>query len=113
MTTTTTLRSIDPREAYEGSFYTIAGCGGDLQEWIDGYQKLLDESNIGTPTAWYQLTGQQVNEFAGPGNTNPFQDDCMLLAFPLDGLAGKLAMFKLQMQDRWFDDVIDNMRPDA
>ena len=31
------------------------------------------------------------------------------MAFPLDGLdVNKLAMFKLQMRDRWFDDIVDN-----
>ena len=25
------------REAYNGSYYTILGAGGDLQEWVDGY----------------------------------------------------------------------------
>ena len=33
------------------------------------------------------------------------------LLFPLTDLnTGKLAMFKMRMQDRWFDDIINNMR---
>lgn len=41
---------------------------------------------------------------------DPFRDDLTVLTFPLDGLhVGKLAMFKLTMEDRWFDDVTDNM----
>jgi hypothetical protein len=40
-----------------------------------------------------------------------FASDLTFMFFPLDGLnVGKLAMFKMQMQARWFDDVIDNMR---
>ena len=45
--------------AYNGSFYTITGCGGDLD--------------------------------------------------PLAGLyMGRLAIFKILMSDRWFDDIVDN-----
>lgn len=97
-------------KAYEGSFYTILGAGGDLQEWQDGYEKLLEDNGIGKPTEWFQTTGAEINAFAGE-NDNPFPDDLTCLLFPLDGLnVGKLAMFKLSMGDRWFDDVVDNMR---
>ena len=33
------------------------------------------------------------------------------LAFPLDGLnVNKLAILKLQLGDRWFDDIVDNLK---
>lgn len=110
MATKTALKKADLTTAYEGSWYMIAGCGGPLQEWVGGYEDLLKEEKIGKPVAWYQTTGADVNAFAGD-NDNPFSDDTACLLFPLEGLhVGKLAMFKLRMQDRWFDDVIDNMR---
>ena len=28
-------------EAYKGNYYTIIGCGGDLNEWKEGYAQLL------------------------------------------------------------------------
>ena len=28
--------------AYDGSYYTILGCAGDLNEWTAGYQELLE-----------------------------------------------------------------------
>lgn len=110
--TITTLEAEDLERAYDGSFYTISGAGGDLDEWVEGYEKMLAElADIDKPTEWFQTTGAAVNEFAGENNTNPFLDDCVLLLFPLDGLnIGALAMFKLAAGDRWFDDVIDNMR---
>ena len=95
-----------------GSWYTIVGAGGDLQEWVDGVEKLLAEKGIGKPTAWYQTSGKDVNEYARPTrNQDAFQEDLTFLMFPLDGLkVGKLAVFKLAMQDRWFDDITANMR---
>lgn len=97
--------------AYEGSYYTIIGCGGDLQEWKDGYQKLLDEQNIGTITKWIEFTGKDMNEELELTGHDKYSNDLQFLAFSLDGLnIGKLAIFKLQMGDRWFDDIVDNMR---
>ena len=105
-----TLTGTDLQAAYDGSFYTISGAGGDVQEWVDGYEKLMKEGGIGTPTEWLQCTGADINAFAGE-NDDPYPDDLVCLLFPLEGLdIGRLAMFKLQMMDRWFDDIIDNMR---
>ena len=116
----TTIREITAKAglgmAYEGSYYFIAGAGEPLEEWVTGYHGLLAEEDIGTPREWFKTTGALVNDFAFPGgwlSTNPncFQPDLTILLFPLDGLhGGKLPLFKLRMQDRWFDDVIDNMR---
>jgi hypothetical protein len=110
----TDIKTADLAAAHAGSYYTIAGAGGDLQEWITGYGDLLEQEGIGRPAAWFQTTGQAVNTFAGPAvaSRDQFPSDLAILLFPLDGLAvGKLAIFKLRMRDRWFDDVVDNMRP--
>lgn len=105
-----TLVSQDLQAAYDGSFYTICGAGGDAQEWVEGYEKALEHEGIGKPVEWLQTSGACINLFAGD-NHDPFSDDLNILLFPLEGLeVGKLAMFKLAMQDRWFDDIIDNMR---
>jgi hypothetical protein len=112
MTTTTVIPAAEPREAYEGWYYTICGCGGDLKEWVDGYNGLLMEAGVGTPARWLRVTGAEVNAFAGTIGAvrDPFKDDLTLLLFPLEGLdQGRLAMFKLQHMDRWFPDVVDNM----
>lgn len=106
----TTIKKADLTQAYDGSYYTIAGCGGPLIEWVDGINRILAEEGIGKPVAWYKTKGRDVNAFAGE-TTDPFQDGITLLMFPLDGLdVGRLAILKLRMGDRWFDDVIDNMR---
>ena len=100
-----------------GSWYTITGTGGDLNEWVKGYEKILDEREIGTPTEWWRASGAEVNMFAihtrwgETRESDLFQPDLTFLLFPLDGLAvGRLAILRIQMQDHWFDDIIANMR---
>ena len=102
------------REAYDGSFYTILGAGGDLAEWTDGIQKLFDRDGIGTVSRFVRTSGKEINHFAEERGhvaaDNHFQDDLTVLMFPLDGLnGGKLAMFRLMAGDRWFDDLVNKM----
>lgn len=97
------------KEAYDGSYYTITGAGGDLQQWKDGYQELLTKEGIGTITKWIEFTGLDMNRLGRLSGDNAYPSSIKFLAFPLDNLdIGKLAIFKLHMQDRWFDDIIDN-----
>lgn len=111
---TTALDSVTLEDAFEGSYYTILGAGGDLTEWVNGYNGLLQEAGIGTPAEWFTTTGKAINDYAAAkvGTvTNPyFADNLTALMFRLDGLhAGRLAVFKLRNQDRWFDDIVNNM----
>lgn len=108
----------DLQKAYDGSYYTIAGCGGDLNEWVEGYEEWLAEAEIGKPVKWLMSTGAEVNDFRRVMTStamlyppDEFQATVVMLMFPHDGLdVGRLAAFRLQHGDRWFDDLIDNMR---
>lgn len=103
------LEKVDFEKAYRGSYYTILGCGGDIKEWTDGYEKLLKENGIGTPTRWYICNGKDINRKFRLTGDNAFKNDLTCLFFPIQNLnVGKLAIFKLRMGDRWFDDIIDN-----
>ena len=117
---TTTITRLDTeglRLADLGSYYTISGCGGDLQEWVNGYTEWLVEAGIGTPTEWFTTTGASVNRYAEHkhggvlSEGSAFPDDTTFLLFSLNGIGelGRLAIFKITYQDRWFDDIIDNM----
>ena len=104
-----TMGPSDLDSAKEGSYYTITGAGGTLAEWTDDYDKMLSEKGIGIPKKWFTFKGKDVNEKYNLQGDNKFKEDLTFLAFPLTDLdVGKLAMFKLQMQDRWFDDIIAN-----
>ena len=97
------------QKAYNGSYYTILGAGGDLQEWVDGYNEMLAEEGIGKPKDWFYAKGAQVNKEFGLIGHEAFKARLTILFFPLDDLdIGKLAIFKLRRGDRWFDDIIDN-----
>lgn len=92
-----------------GSWYTITGCGGNLNDWKDGYQNLLNHENIGTIRQWVEFTGADMNAYYRLSSDNAYPNDLHFLAFPLDGLdVSKLAIFKLRMGDRWFDDIVSN-----
>lgn len=111
-TTITELKATDLDRAYTGSFYTISGCGGDLNEWTKGVTEVLEERGIGTPVEWYSTTGAEINAYAATKGTvtDPFPGDLTMLMFPYTGLhTGMLAIFKLVAGDRWFDDIVDNM----
>lgn len=117
MTEIKTLTSEELKQAQDGSWYTILGAGGDLAYWVKGYEHGMAERGIGAPTAWYRTTGGDVNTYAlqAKGPIRPedlFQNDLQILMFPLDGIGagGKLPIFKVTMEDRWFDDIIANMR---
>ncbi|MBE6526358.1 MAG: hypothetical protein E7Z63_01110 [Thermoplasmata archaeon] len=99
-------------DAYDGAYYTIAGAGGDLGQWISGYQEMLDTERIGKVSRWVTFSGQEVNDTFILTGMNAFRPDLTFLAFPLDGLnVGRLAMFRLRMKDYWFNDLVDNSHP--
>lgn len=109
-----TLKSL--KQAKAGSYYTIRGAGGDLKEWVEGYEEFLAAEKIGKPVEWLKASGAQVNEYAGEvvPDEGRFDPDLTFLMFPLDGLdVSRLAMFRIKMGDTWFDDMIDNMRRSA
>lgn len=83
--------------------------GGDEAEWKNGYQDMLTSEGIGTIREWVSFTGDEMNRQYGLTCSNAYPANLHFLAFPLDGLdINKLAIFKLLMQDRWFDDIVAN-----
>lgn len=97
-------------EAYKGNYYTIIGCGGDLNEWKEGYAKILKDAEIGTIRHWIEFTGADMNNVYGLTGDNAYQPDLHFLAFRLekDMNINKLAFLKLRLGDRWFNDIVDN-----
>lgn len=96
-------------ELYGGSWFTVEGAGGDLNEWKTGLQDMLNEEDIGTIQDWATFSGREMNEFGHLTGNNAYPNNLTFLAFSLDGLdIGKLAMFKIRFGARWFDDIVDN-----
>ena len=83
----------------------LQGCGGDLQEWVDGINELLTQGGIlQAGSAW---KAEAVRVFQHDGLTN--------LLFPFDGVqldVGKLAVWRLQTHAQfggtWLSDYVPN-----
>ena len=79
----------------------LQGCGGGLQEWVDGINSLLTEAGILMEGSKFE----SVSTFQHKGLTN--------LLFPFDGVkldTGKLAMWRLQTHEQfggtWLSDYV-------
>jgi hypothetical protein len=79
------------------------GCGGDLQEWLDGVNEMLTEAGILKDGSQFR----QIYSFEHQGITN--------LLFPFDGTEldmGKLAMWRLESHSTfggtWIEDYLEN-----
>ena len=80
--TTDDLRKMGGKEGL-----VLQGCGGDLQEWLDGINDLLTDAGILLDGSRFET----VSVFQHDGLTN--------LLFPFEGMKldmGKLAMWRLQ-----------------
>ena len=96
--TTDDLRKISDQEGL-----ILQGCGGDLQEWVDGINGLLTEAGI-------LLEGSRFE------NVSSFQHgELTNLLFSFEGVkldVGKLAMWRLQTHDQfggtWLSDYVPN-----
>ena len=42
------MKKVNLQVAYDKWYYTIVGVGGDPQEWMDGYEKLMAEEGLRT-----------------------------------------------------------------
>ena len=96
--TTDDLRHMNGKEGL-----ILQGCGGDVQEWVDGINKMLTDKGILLDNTKFE----RVSVFKGDGVT------CILYPFEdvhLD--TGKLAMWRLQsytaFAGTWLSDYVDN-----
>ena len=92
------LRYMEGREGL-----ILQGCGGPLDEWVDGINQLLTEESI-------LLNGSKFED------VSVFQQDGLTcLLFPFEGVeldAGKLAVWRLQTHEQfggtWLSDYVNN-----
>lgn len=93
----------DLRKMENSEGLILQGCGGDLQEWVDGINEMLTENGI--------LQNESRFEKAYTFNN----EDLTCLLFPFDGVqldVGKLAMWRLETRETfgstWLTDYVDN-----
>ncbi len=92
------LRKMDDSEGL-----ILQGCGGDLQEWVDGINDMLTENGI----------LQNESRFEKAYTFNNEELTCLL--FPFDDVqldVGKLAMWRLETRETfgstWLSDYVEN-----
>lgn len=81
----------------------LQGCGGDLQEWVDGINRMLTEEGI-------LRNGSKFSECSA------FEHDGLTcLLFPFEGVSvdtGRLAIWRLKTHDAfggtWLSDYVPN-----
>ena len=103
------------QQFYDGSYCTMIGAGSTdgHKDWFDGINKALKEDKVGQIKTLYVFRGREMNEFFDLEGDNRYKDDLTFICFPLDGLdIGRLTMFKLKSEMRWFDDICDNLTTD-
>ena len=97
---------------YNNSAFTFEGlCFVDFDELKNQINECLEEENIGTVKSenFFTYSGKDMNDYYHLTGLNRYPDDLTFVSFLLDDLdIGKLAMFKLRIGARWFDDIIDN-----
>lgn len=93
----------DLRKMENSEGLILQGCGGGLQEWVDGINEMLTESGILQNGSRFD----KAYTFKNEGLT------CLL--FPFDGVqldVGKLAMWRLETRETfgstWLTDYVDN-----
>ena len=98
-----TITAEDLRQMEDQEGLILQGCGGDLQEWVDGINGLFTEAGILQESSRFE----SVSVFQHDGLTN--------LLFPFEGVqldVGKLAMWRLQTHQRfggtWLSDYVPN-----
>ena len=94
------LRTMEGKEGL-----VLQGCGGDLQEWVDGITQLLTDAGILLDGSTFRA--ENVSVFQHEGLTNllfPFEDAKLDM--------GKLAMWRLQNHEQfggtWLSDYVPN-----
>ena len=98
--TTDDLRRMEDKEGL-----ILQGCGGPLQEWVDGINELFSEAGILLNGSTFQA--ENVSVFQNGEVTN--------MLFPFEGVElaiGKLAMWRIQTHGQfggtWLSDYVPN-----
>ena len=94
--------SIKEVQELKGDYLILQGCGGDLQEWIDGIKEMFIEQKV---IEKQDFQFKEVYSFINKDATN--------MLFGLDGLnVGRLAIVRLGMTEQfgamWLSDYKDN-----
>lgn len=96
-------------ELYKDSSFTLEGLAeedyGELVDYLKDYFKPeLTSINV------YVTSGKLMNDYYHLTGSNAYQDNLHIVSLKLSNFKdiGKLAMLKLRIGARWFNDIVDN-----
>ena len=104
----------DINKIYNESMSTIIGAGGNILTWVSDLNDWLNYFNLGRINRVYVFKGKDVNSIYNLEGDDRFSDGLTFIAWPNDGITDmeKYVIERLNMQIRWFDDIIDNAKPE-
>lgn len=98
-------------ELYNDNAFTFVGLSltDDLLEMLNN---VFEENDLlAKPIEnLYVLKGEYINNLLNLTGDNRYPDDLTIISIKLDNFKniGKLAIFKLKIGARWFNDIVDN-----
>lgn len=93
---------------YAGSALTFIGISHEtVCNYVDYLNKITP---IKDGSVVYEVSGESINSYC---NTYEFPDDINIVVIELDSFEDweKLILKRFEFGGRWFDDVIDNIKP--
>jgi hypothetical protein len=95
-------------DLYEKSAFTILG-SPDAMTTVMDLITALGKIGINYANKFFVFSGADMNTRYGLTGNNRYQDGLTCISFmQTDQEIGRLAIFKMQVGARWFDDIVDN-----
>ena len=93
---------------YDGSALTLTGLSHEtVDDYVDYLSKIIP---LKDGSVVYEVSGESINSYY---DVDEFPDDLNIVVIELDSFEDrkKLILKRFNFGGRWFDDVIDNIKP--
>ena len=96
-------------ELYNNSAFTYEGLTEESIKDLVDYLKDFYKPELAEVTV-YVTSGKLMNDHYNLTGSNRYPDDLNIVSLKLDNFndVGRLAILKLRIGARWFDDIVDN-----
>lgn len=100
----------DLDKLYDNSAFTFEGFRVDDENLTKLVNFLKKNTDVILPIKIYRISGEMMNSKYGLTEDNAYPNDLNIVSLPLTNWKklGNLPSYKIQMDARWFDDIVDN-----
>lgn len=100
----------DLDKLYDDSAFTFEGFRVDDENLTKLVNFLKENTEVILPIKIYRISGEMMNSKYGLTEDNAYPNDLNIVSLPLTNWKnlGNLPSYKIQMDARWFDDIVDN-----